>query len=151
MHKKLIFILLVVLLTFFISACAPKFTEAYWYEKKYFVFSDVHGYYSLLISRLKELGFDENNTNHMLISLGDNFDRGCENLKMYDFLKTMKEKNRIILVKGNHEDLLLKILYRGYATDIDDRNGTTKTLHEFISRYFDEDPKTFFMYNSREV
>jgi hypothetical protein len=36
MHKKLIFILLVVLLTFFISACAPKFTEAYWYEKKYY-------------------------------------------------------------------------------------------------------------------
>ena len=118
---------------------------------KYFVFSDVHGYYSLLISKLKELGFDENNENHMLISLGDNFDRGSENLKMYDFLKEMKEKNKIILVKGNHEDLLLKILYRGYATDIDGRNGTTKTLYEFISRYFDENPKAFFMYNAKEV
>ena len=32
---------------------------------KYFVFSDVHGYYSLLISKLKELGFDVSYANQV--------------------------------------------------------------------------------------
>ena len=79
---------------------------------KYFVFSDVHGYYSLLMDELKEKGFDENNDEHMLISLGDNFDRGLENYQMYEFLVKMKNLNKIILVKGNHEDLFLQLLYR---------------------------------------
>ena len=70
---------------------------------KYFVFGDVHGYYSLLMEELKKNGYDEENENHMLISLGDNFDRGPENYKMYEFLKKMKQKNKIILVKGNHD------------------------------------------------
>ena len=41
---------------------------------KYFVFSDIHGR-SLkeLKEKLIEVGFDENNPNHILISLGDLF------------------------------------------------------------------------------
>ncbi len=50
---------------------------------KYFVFADVHGYYSLLMEELKYKQFDFNNPEHMLISLGDNFDRGPVNFKMY--------------------------------------------------------------------
>ena len=70
---------------------------------KYFVFGDVHGFYKELISKLKRKGFDENNPEHMLLSLGDNFDRGKENYKMFEFLKRMNNKKKIILIKGNHE------------------------------------------------
>lgn len=118
---------------------------------KYFIFSDVHGYYSMLKEELLKYGYDENNEEHMLISLGDNFDRGPENFKMYEFLKEMKEKKKIILVKGNHEDLFLDMLYKGYATHIDERNGTYKTLIEFISKYFDGDSYDMFYYNAKDV
>ena len=118
---------------------------------KYFIFSDVHGYYSMLKEELLKYGYDENNEEHMLISLGDNFDRGPENFKMYDFLKEMKEKKKIIIVKGNHEDLFLDMLYKGYSTHIDERNGTYKTLIEFISKYFDGDPYDMFYYNAKDV
>ena len=87
----------------------------------------------------------------MLISLGDNFDRGCENYLMYLFLKEMKQKNKIILVKGNHEDLFLKMMYRGIATYVDERNGTYGTLIEFISKYFPLEEDDFFYYNAKEV
>lgn len=103
---------------------------------KYFVFGDVHGFYSILKNELKEKGFDENNENHILISLGDNFDRGSENIEMYQFLKEMKGKNKIILIKGNHEDLLLDVFKRGAATQIDVNNGTYGTLNQFYNYYF---------------
>jgi serine/threonine protein phosphatase 1 len=57
---------------------------------KYFVFSDIHGHYQLLINELKKAGFDINNDNHMLISIGDNFDRGKENIEVYQYLKELK-------------------------------------------------------------
>ena len=74
---------------------------------KYFVFSDVHGFYDLLIGKLNSEGFDINNPNHMLISLGDNFDRGPQNYLVYSFLFlffsiyfsiTFRKMNRFTLV-----------------------------------------------------
>lgn len=106
---------------------------------KYFVFSDVHGFYSILKEELDKKGFDVNNDNHVLISIGDNFDRGNENYQMYLFIKEMKEKNKIILVKGNHEDLFLEMLYRGNPLRHDLSNGTLGTLEEFYKVFYDDD------------
>ncbi len=118
---------------------------------KYFVFADVHGYYSILMKELANKKFDVNNPEHMLISLGDNFDRGPENFKMYEFLKEMTKLNKIILVKGNHEDLFLKMLYNQKATFTDMTNGTYQTLIEFISHYFEENFEDMFYYYSSDV
>ena len=118
---------------------------------KYFVFADVHGYYSLLMEELKNKQFDINNPEHMLISLGDNFDRGLENFKMYEFLKEMKNLNKIILIKGNHEDLFLQMLYNRKATFTDMTNGTYQTLIEFISHYFNENFEDMFYYYPSDV
>ena len=106
---------------------------------KYFVFSDIHGYYSLLKQKLNEYGFDENNDEHMLISIGDNFDRGLENYEMFLFLKEMKNKNKIILIKGNHEDLMMEMLSRGYPISRDYSNGTYDALNQFYKRYYNID------------
>ena len=43
---------------------------------KFFVISDVHGFYNEMREALDEAGFDPNNENHLLISCGDNWDRG---------------------------------------------------------------------------
>lgn len=74
--------------------------------KKYFIVSDVHGFYNELREALKGKGFDINNSEHNLIICGDMFDRGQEAVKLLDFLVKMKKKNRIILIRGNHEDLM---------------------------------------------
>lgn len=111
---------------------------------KYFIFSDAHGFYSLLTQSLKKAGFDECNDDHMLISLGDNFDRGEENFKMFLFLKEMKEKEKIVLLKGNHEDLLMDAIDRQKITYIDVTNGTFGTIEEFSRTFFGEDKNEMF-------
>ena len=98
-------------------------------KDEYFVFTDIHGFYSILKKELIKQGFDENNENHMLISLGDNFDRGNENYEMYD-------KNKIILVKGNYEDVLLEMFKRGFPIYRDFANRTYDTVNQMFQKYF---------------
>lgn len=111
---------------------------------KYFVFSDVHGFYTLLQNELNKKGFDENNDNHMLISIGDNFDRGPENYEMFMFLKRMKEKNKIILIRGNHEDLLLQVITSRRVNETDYTNGTYKTIEDLSVAFFGDEKKNIF-------
>lgn len=94
----------------------------------YFVISDIHSYYDLMIDALLRSGFDINNENHIVISLGDNMDRGDDPLKTITFLMELYDKKRAILIKGNHEDLLEALLKRGYAMSHDEANGTFKTI-----------------------
>ena len=96
---------------------------------KFFVFSDAHGFLTPLKAALIEAGWDENNPDHWLISCGDNFDRGEENLEMLKFLSKVKNK---ILVKGNHEDLLEEMLQRGFPISHDFDNGTFDSAMEFM-------------------
>ncbi len=112
---------------------------------KYFVFSDVHGCYTRLCEELEKKGFDENNPKHMLISLGDNFDRGKENYQMFLFLKRMKEKNKIILIRGNHEDIFMRMMTSGKATTTDYSNGTYNTIEELAMTYFGKRGYGMFM------
>ena len=111
---------------------------------KYFVFSDVHGYYSVLKEELIRAGFDEFNPNHKLISIGDNFDRGPENYLMFSFLKRMKANDKIILIRGNHEDLLLRMLQSRNVTLSDIQNGTYDTIEQFAYEFFKESGKGIF-------
>ena len=95
--------------------------------KKYFVISDVHSFYTEMKEALDEAGYDRNNENHILISLGDVFDRGDETLKMLKFLKSIPKERRI-LVRGNHE-LLLRDCYEGGVFYVNDEtNGTARTM-----------------------
>ena len=77
---------------------------------KYFLFSDVHGEYDALITSLEAAGFDLSNKEHMLVGLGDYFDRGSQNEMVLVFLKTMLDMGRIKLIRGNHDDMLLNFL-----------------------------------------
>lgn len=78
--------------------------------KKYFVFSDVHGDFSILKEALSEAGFDPKNKNHILLSLGDNFDRGNENAKVLKFLLKYRKQKRLLAILGNHDKFLLNLL-----------------------------------------
>ena len=92
---------------------------------KYFFVSDIHSYYDRLIAALDAAGFESTNPNHVLVVLGDVFDRGQQSWKTYQFLKKLSRK---ILIRGNHEDLLVDMINRGAVNDlIDIHNGTADT------------------------
>ena len=58
---------------------------------------------------------------------GDVFDRGSEAIKVYDYLKSIN-KNRLILIKGNHEQLYFDLLNKNYPEYHDFANGTVSTF-----------------------
>ena len=101
------------------------------FQKTYFICSDIHGFFDEWIESLKEAGFDKNNEHHILIVLGDIFDRGEQPLEIYRYLKGLT-RNRRILVRGNHEQLLKELAERGYALQHDYGNGTFDTLYQLL-------------------
>lgn len=101
-------------------------------RKKIFVVSDVHGHYTLLKEALEKAGFQNENKNHLLVCCGDYFDRGSENLEVLKFFERLKHK---VLLRGNHEDLLLKLLQTGRVLPHNYINGTMATLENFFGKY----------------
>lgn len=101
---------------------------------KYFVVSDVHGYYSKLIKALKEKGFDESNPGHKLIICGDIMDRGSEALKMQDYILHLMQAGKVILIKGNHEDLMLDMI-KDFPNIVEDK--AIVFSHHYSNRTFD--------------
>ncbi len=100
-------------------------------NKKLFVVSDVHGHHTLLKKALDKVGFDNDNENHILVCCGDYFDRGNENVEVLKFFERLKHK---ILLRGNHEDLLLKLLQTGKVRPHNYINGTMATLENFFGK-----------------
>ena len=96
---------------------------------KYYVASDIHGYFNEFKFALDEAGYDANNPIHHLIICGDIFDRGRQAIKMYEFLRSIP-KDRRTYIRGNHEYLLkqLTLKYSPQAHDIS--NGTLDTLSQ---------------------
>ena len=92
---------------------------------KWFVTSDIHSYFDEFKLALNDAGFDENNEHHWLIVCGDCFDRGPDSAKVWKYLKDLPRK---VLVKGNHEQLLVDCCERGYPRQHDMSNGTAKTI-----------------------
>lgn len=67
-----------------------------------YVVGDIHGCYTMLLQKLKEIGFNFNSD--ILIGVGDIVDRGDENEKCIGLLNEHWFKT----VKGNHEDFCYK-------------------------------------------
>lgn len=95
--------------------------------KKYFFVSDIHSFCTALTVGLYKKGFDKENPEHILVVLGDVFDRGNETLEVYKFLSSIPD-DRLILVKGNHEQLYLELLKKRFPDSYDYSNGTVKTF-----------------------
>lgn len=92
---------------------------------KFYVISDIHGFYDEMIEALDKTGFDKNNPEHWLITCGDNFDRGSQPLQVMEYLQSLPRK---ILVKGNHESLILDCILRCCPLSYDWYNGTARTI-----------------------
>lgn len=101
-------------------------------KRKIFVVSDIHGNYSLLKKALDKVGFDKDDDNHLLVCCGDYFDRGHENVEVLKFFERLKHS---VLLRGNHEDMLLKLLETGKVLPHNYINGTLQTLTDFFGKF----------------
>lgn len=94
---------------------------------KFFVIADVHGFYDEMIEALNKAGFDKDNKDHFLISLGDETDRGPKNKAVINYLNKLE---RAVFVRGNHSTLFENCCLRGYPQSHDFSNGTFDTIDE---------------------
>ena len=94
---------------------------------KLFVMSDIHGYYDEMKLALDKAGFDPNNEDHWVVTCGDHFDRGSKPIEVMRYLRILPRK---VLVKGNHEELLIECCDRGFPGTHDYSNGTYGTICE---------------------
>jgi len=104
--------------------------------KRFFVVSDIHSFYTYLKEALDKNAFSIDNNNHILVLLGDVFDRGPRTRELAEFLLQLYDRGRLVYIKGNHESLaerLLQQLSSGYdpidiATSYHATNGTWRTV-----------------------
>lgn len=99
---------------------------------KYYVVADVHGFYTELRAALAEKGFFDDKGERKLIICGDLLDRGQEARKVQKFILDLMVKDEVILIRGNHEDLLSCLIgdwpNYGYLFVHHIRNGTVDTV-----------------------
>lgn len=94
---------------------------------KYFVTSDIHSFFDEFKSAIDVAGFKPRNKDHTLIVCGDIFDRGQKTVEVFNYLKKIPRKRRI-LVRGNHEDLFEELLEKSFPDKHDFSNGTVRTF-----------------------
>ena len=96
---------------------------------KYYAVSDIHGFYSEFHRALTSSGFFDDTEPHKLVILGDLFDRGHEAKELQDFILELLDRDEVILVRGNHEDLFAELVTTdcGVAYKHHKHNGTYDT------------------------
>ena len=96
---------------------------------RYYVTSDVHGFYTPLQEILERGGFFRDTKPHKLVVAGDLFDRGGEAVALQDFILGLMERDEVILIRGNHEDLFAELVTtdHGLSYSYHLSNGTYDT------------------------
>ena len=104
---------------------------------KFYVVADVHGFYDYMIEALTEKGYFTDAAPHKLIICGDLFDRGKQNKEVQEFVLGLLKKDEVILIKGNHEDLLVDFVEKlpiyagmGFQYTHHFSNGTVHTVRD---------------------
>jgi len=82
---------------------------------KYFVISDIHGFYEPMITSLNKAKYDQNNPDHHLIVLGDMFDRGPDSDKVLEFIYPLYQSQKATIIIGNHDTFLLEFLQNDFS------------------------------------
>jgi serine/threonine protein phosphatase 1 len=103
-------------------------------RKKIFAISDLHGFYNETMAALSAAGWDENNIDHLLVVVGDMFDRGPDSDVLYAKLRDLTLTGKAIVLAGNHEPFLIEWLSGPVSMFNFMYNGLTSTLDSFLGR-----------------
>jgi serine/threonine protein phosphatase 1 len=105
-------------------------------KKKIFAVADCHNCFKDLIEALNKAGYDEENPEHLLITLGDMFDRngnGGGSLAMYQYLKRLSDEGKAIVLRGNHTSFFERYLNGNTLSPFNYfNNGTDETYADFL-------------------
>lgn len=111
---------------------------------KYYVVSDIHGFFDALTTALDQNGFFKDTEPHKLIICGDLFDRGKQAFELQEFVVDLLAKDEVILIRGNHEDLAVELMdtwnRKSYTYAYHEKNGTLDTMFQ-VSRTTSDDLK----------
>ena len=99
---------------------------------KWFVSSDIHGFYDEWMDALDEAGFDIDTKEHHIILCGDLLDRGPQPRECLEFVNSLIEQDRIICIMGNHEILMRDLLKNKLPAEYDYHNGTKQSVDDLI-------------------
>lgn len=108
-----------------------------------FAIGDIHGCLDLLVDLLARIDREAAGRPYRLICLGDYIDRGPDSAGVVAALRGRQagaEPGRVIYLKGNHEDMLLRALRRPDAVEHWLRNGGRETLESFGVRRAEDVP-----------
>ena len=104
---------------------------------KYYVIADPHAFYGITMKTLEDSGFFTDPSPCKLIVCGDLLDRGEDPDEMQRLMAGLLKQDRLIYIRGNHEDLMDRLLVdleTGYGMDriacgesYHVHNGTWKT------------------------
>lgn len=81
---------------------------------KYFITSDIHGHYGVLVNHLNKAGYNEESPNHHLLILGDMFDRGSESKEVFKYLYRLHSEKKSTIILGNHDYFMIEFLEGNY-------------------------------------
>ncbi len=101
-------------------------------KKRFFVISDIHGCLDKL-ERLIDL-IKSDLEERMLIFLGDYIDRGLDSCGVVEFVMDLERNYDTVLLKGNHEKMLLDFL-AGLNQFVYLENGGDLTLASYYNKF----------------
>lgn len=101
---------------------------------KLFFVSDIHSHYDKTIEALNNAGYDESNPNHLLIVVGDIFDRYTQTIEVYKWLFRLTKENKAIVLSGNHHKFLIDFLEGSINPWNYMHNGLRDTIADFWHR-----------------
>ena len=95
------------------------------------IVADIHGCHSELLALLKKLKFREDTDR--LICLGDLIDRGNQVYEVFDYVRTLKPDmgERCVLIRGNHEQMLMDSVDDRFSRQMWFMNGGAETVRSF--------------------
>lgn len=92
-----------------------------------YAIGDIHGMYDPLVELLRILPIEEGDR---LIFLGDYIDRGPASKEVVNLLKNLKKAHDMVLLMGNHEDMMLSCIEKGDCLTWE-FNGAGATMRSF--------------------
>ena len=84
--------------------------------KRVLAIGDVHGEYEKFLSLYSKINF--NPKEDLLVFLGDYIDMGEKPLHILNFLYKLRKYENVIILRGNHEDMMIDYYNSGEKDDL---------------------------------
>lgn len=93
-----------------------------------FVIGDVHGCSKALRTIIEQI---QPTSEDLIVFLGDFIDRGPDSRGVIDLILALSQATRVIAIRGNHELMLMGVLYGGCKPDLWLQGGGAATLASY--------------------